>query len=132
VPYDERQNFLLEADVGVSTHYQHLETTFAFRTRILDYLCAPLPIVTTRGDSFASLVEAGSLGVSVEQRDVDGLADALERILYGDDYRCWCCLPSRVASCTSPRPSGFSGRTRTMSSRTVMPAPSRPGRRSPV
>src|SRR4029077_10583123 len=38
VPYAERQNYLLDADVGVSTHFEHIETTFSFRTRILDYL----------------------------------------------------------------------------------------------
>jgi hypothetical protein len=36
----------------VSTHYEHVETTFAFRTRILDYLWAGLPVVATGGDAF--------------------------------------------------------------------------------
>jgi hypothetical protein len=82
VDLDDRQNYLLEADVGVSTHFDHIETTFSFRTRILDYLWASLPIVTTRGDSFGDLVEKEGLGVSVPERDVDALADALERMLY--------------------------------------------------
>ena len=54
VPYDDRQNYLLDADVGVSTHFEHIETTFSFRTRILDYLWAPLPIVTTRATRSAT------------------------------------------------------------------------------
>ncbi|MFB2599295.1 glycosyltransferase [Herbiconiux sp. P17] len=82
VDLDDRQNYLLEADVGVSTHFDHIETTFSFRTRILDYLWAGLPIVTTEGDSFGDLVEKEGLGVSVPERDVDALADALERMLY--------------------------------------------------
>jgi GT2 family glycosyltransferase/glycosyltransferase involved in cell wall biosynthesis len=82
VDLDDRQNYLLEADVGVSTHFDHIETTFSFRTRILDYLWAGLPIVTTGGDSFGDLVEKEGLGVSVPERDVDALADALERMLY--------------------------------------------------
>ncbi len=82
VDLDDRQNYLLEADVGVSTHFDHIETTFSFRTRILDYLWAGLPIVTTRGDSFGDLVEKEGLGVSVPERDVDALADALESMLY--------------------------------------------------
>jgi GT2 family glycosyltransferase/glycosyltransferase involved in cell wall biosynthesis len=84
VSYDERENYLLEADAGVSTHYQHLETTFSFRTRILDYLWAGLPIVTTKGDSFADLVEKESLGVAVDERDVDALAAALESVLFDE------------------------------------------------
>ena len=65
VPYEERQNFLLEADAGVSTHGFHLETTLAFRTRILDYLWAALPMVVTKGDSFGELVKREELGVAV-------------------------------------------------------------------
>ncbi|WP_440708518.1 glycosyltransferase [Herbiconiux sp. YIM B11900] len=87
VDLDDRQNYLLEADVGVSTHFEHIETTFSFRTRILDYLWAGLPIVTTRGDSFGDLVEKEGLGVSVPERDVDALADALERMLYAAPER---------------------------------------------
>jgi hypothetical protein len=38
VEYDDRQNYLLESDIGVSTHLDHVETEFSFRTRLLDYL----------------------------------------------------------------------------------------------
>jgi len=82
VALDDRANYLLEADAGVSTHYDHIETTFSFRTRILDYMWANLPIVTTRGDSFGDLVGAEGMGVAVPERDVEALADALELVLY--------------------------------------------------
>ncbi len=82
VPYAERQNWLLDADCGVTTHYEHVETTFAFRTRVLDYLWTGLPIVTTDGDSFADLVRTEGLGVVVPAEDPDALADALEKVLY--------------------------------------------------
>lgn len=82
VPYAERQNWLLEADCGVTTHYEHVETTFAFRTRVLDYLWTGLPIVTTTGDSFADLVANEGLGMVVPPEDPDRLADALDAVLY--------------------------------------------------
>jgi GT2 family glycosyltransferase/glycosyltransferase involved in cell wall biosynthesis len=82
VPYAERQNWLLEADCGVTTHYEHVETTFAFRTRVLDYLWTGLPIVTTAGDSFADLVQTEGLGVVVPPEDPNRLADALEAVLF--------------------------------------------------
>ncbi|MCU1406735.1 MAG: glycosyl transferase [Glaciihabitans sp.] len=85
VDYDERQNYLLEADLGVSTHFQHVETTFSFRTRILDYLWSGLPIVTTGGDSFGDLVGAEKLGAVVPERDVDALVNALTTYLYDDE-----------------------------------------------
>lgn len=87
IPYEERGAYLLEADAGVSTHYEHLETTFSFRTRILDYLWARLPIVTTAGDSFGDLVAEEQLGVAVHEQDVDGLATALETALFDKKAR---------------------------------------------
>src|SRR6202008_4119452 len=86
VPYPERQNWLLDSDCGVTTHYEHVETTFAFRTRVLDYLWAGLPIVTTDGDAFADLVRTERLGVVVPAEDPAALADALERVLYDADF----------------------------------------------
>lgn len=84
VPYEDRQNYLLEADLGVSTHFQHIETTFSFRTRILDYLWAGLPIVTTEGDSFGDLVRTEGLGASVPEQDVDALVAEIGRLLYSE------------------------------------------------
>jgi len=82
VPYAERADFLLDADVGVSTHYLHIETAFSFRTRILDYLWAALPIVATGGDTFGDLIPAHGLGRVVPPEDVDALVTALEEMLY--------------------------------------------------
>lgn len=82
VPYENRHNFLLQADLGVSTHFDHIETRFSFRTRILDYLWAGLPIVTTVGDEFGDLVEKEQLGFSVGERDVSGLATAIEAAIF--------------------------------------------------
>lgn len=82
VPFEDRQNYLLDADLGVSTHFQHVETTFSFRTRILDYLWAGLPIVTTSGDSFGDLVEKENLGASIPERDQNALVAALTTFLY--------------------------------------------------
>ena len=77
VPYDERQNVLLDADIGVSIHHPHLETEFSFRTRVLDYLWCGLPVVATAGDSMAELIETHNAGIVVPPGDADGLAAAL-------------------------------------------------------
>jgi hypothetical protein len=81
VPYEDRQNYLLEADIGVSTHLDHVETAFSFRTRILDYLWAGLPIVATGGDTFADLIDSKGLGITVPPGDVEALEEALFRLL---------------------------------------------------
>lgn len=77
VPYGERADYLMDADVGVSTHHDHLEARYSYRTRVLDYVWASVPIVTTGGDAMAALVEARGLGVTVPPGDVDALAAAL-------------------------------------------------------
>ena len=87
VPYEERADYLLDADLGVSTHFQHIETQFSFRTRILDYLWASLPIVATEGDTFAPLIVEHRLGRVVPEQDVSALVTALEDLLYDDDAR---------------------------------------------
>ncbi len=84
VPYGERADYLLDADLGVSTHLTHIETQFSFRTRILDYLWASLPIVATEGDTFADLITEHRLGRVVPAEDVDALVDALEALLYDE------------------------------------------------
>lgn len=77
VPYDERGGWLLEADVGVTAHRDHAETRFAFRTRVLDYLWAGLPVVGTAGDTLIDL--AGEGGVPVG--DDAAFASAVARVL---------------------------------------------------
>jgi glycosyltransferase involved in cell wall biosynthesis len=84
VPYEQRQNYLLESDVGVSTHHSHLETEFSFRTRIMDYLWAGLPVVTSGGDALGGLVEEAGLGRTVRPGDVEGLELALDAMLFDD------------------------------------------------
>lgn len=81
VPYVDRANWLLDADCAVSAHHDHLETRFAFRTRLLDCFWSGLPVVCTEGDDLADRVARDGLGETVAPGDVDGMAAALERVL---------------------------------------------------
>ena len=87
VPYDQRGGYLVDADLGLSTHRDHLETRFSYRTRMLDYIWAGLPIVCTTGDHFAALVTERRLGVAVPPGDADALAGAIRLLL--DDRARW-------------------------------------------
>jgi glycosyltransferase involved in cell wall biosynthesis len=87
VDYDDRQNYLLDADIGVSTHLDHIETAMSYRTRVLDYLWASLPTVATAGDALAELIENRRLGLTVPAGDVEALTAALRRLLDDDDLR---------------------------------------------
>lgn len=81
VPYDQRAAWLLQADCAVATARDHLETRFAFRTRLLDCFWAGLPVVCTRGDELAARIERDDLGAVVAVGDGEALAGALEAVL---------------------------------------------------
>jgi hypothetical protein len=80
IGYEERACFLADADVGVSTHGRHIETTFSFRTRLLDYLWVGLPVLTSDGDTFAALVRQHQLGEVVPPEDPAAMAAAIRRL----------------------------------------------------
>jgi glycosyltransferase involved in cell wall biosynthesis len=86
VPYEERGAYLLEADLAVSAHHDHLESRFSFRTRVLDHLWAGLPTVATEGDSLADLIEHRGAGATVGAEDDEAFARACRELL-GDEER---------------------------------------------
>jgi len=81
LPYADWPNVLLESDVALTLHYDTLETRLAFRSRVLDYVWAGLPIVTTRGDATSDLIARYELGIVVDYEDADGVAEAIFRLL---------------------------------------------------
>ncbi|WP_210491580.1 glycosyltransferase [Patulibacter sp. SYSU D01012] len=81
VPYDERADWLLQADAALYAHHDHLETRFAFRTRLLDCFWSRLPVVCTTGDDLATHVEEQGAGAVFAPGDVAGCAAALARVL---------------------------------------------------
>ncbi len=86
VPYERRQDFLLEADLGVSMHFDHLETRLSFRTRFLDYIWASLPMVATEGDAFAEWIAGQGTGAVVPYEDSAAIAGSIATLL-GDESR---------------------------------------------
>jgi len=92
IPYQERQNYLLEADMGISTHFESLESRFAFRTRILDYLWCELPVIATKGDFWSDFIEREGLGIVLDPKAFHQLkaailemADCPEKVRYYRD-----------------------------------------------
>jgi hypothetical protein len=81
VPYEEWPNYLVESDIGLSLHFDTLETQLAFRSRLLDYIWAGLPTVVTRGDATSELVSRFELGETVDYERQDEVADVLLRLL---------------------------------------------------
>lgn len=78
--YEERGSILLEADVATSLHLDDVETRYSFRTRMLDWFWAGLPILTTEGDVLSDLVRSEDLGEVISYGDVRAAAAALTRL----------------------------------------------------
>lgn len=82
VAYQDWDNVLLESDLALSLHLSEtLESRLAFRSRVLDYIWAGLPIVATRGDVTSELIEDNRIGVVVDCGDSDQVAQALLTLL---------------------------------------------------
>jgi glycosyltransferase involved in cell wall biosynthesis len=80
-PYEERGAYYLDSDLGVSAHFDDLETRFAYRTRLLDCFWAGLPVVATQGDALGDLVREERLGRTVQVEDVDAWTHAITSLL---------------------------------------------------
>ncbi|MDH7474363.1 MAG: glycosyltransferase [Anaerolineae bacterium] len=81
VPHSDWPNVLLESDLALTLHPDTLEARLAFRSRVLDYIWAGLPIIATRGDATSDLVERYQLGIVVDYEDDARVADAILRLL---------------------------------------------------
>jgi glycosyltransferase involved in cell wall biosynthesis len=81
VPYAERGAWLTQAACALSAHADHLESRFAYRTRLLDCFWAGLPVVCTAGDDLAERVVREELGAVAPPGDADALSAALEHVL---------------------------------------------------
>lgn len=81
IPYGRRHELFGIADVGVSLHFDSLETELSFRTRVLEYLANDLPILSTSGDFFANEIASLQLGHVVPPKDSRAIGVALKELL---------------------------------------------------
>jgi glycosyltransferase involved in cell wall biosynthesis len=77
VPYEQRWDYLREADIGLTLHRFSAEAELAARSRYMDYLSAALPCILGRGDQTASEFEAAGFATLVDQPDPAGLAELI-------------------------------------------------------
>jgi glycosyltransferase involved in cell wall biosynthesis len=80
VPYDQRWDYLREADLGLTLHRFSTEAELAARSRYMDYLSAGLPCVLRRGDQTAAEFEAAGFATLVDQPEPAGLAETIVRL----------------------------------------------------
>jgi glycosyltransferase involved in cell wall biosynthesis len=98
VPYEHLQNYLPDSDVGVTAHFDTPETRYAFRTRVLYYLWAGKPIITTEGDVLAEVVIKYGAGIAVPAKDVNSWILAVRKLRDPDFYADCCIAAKKLAA----------------------------------
>jgi glycosyltransferase involved in cell wall biosynthesis len=81
LPYRDWTNALLESDIALALGHDTLETRLAFRSRVLEYIWAGLPVISTRGDATSDLIQEYGLGAVVDYEDTHAVAEAMIRLL---------------------------------------------------
>lgn len=88
--YNERSDYLMESDIGIITHPNHIETRFSHRTRVADYIWANLPIIATKGGALSDFIEEKKLGITVDYTDVESLVNAILQLLEDSKFYAQC------------------------------------------
>jgi glycosyltransferase involved in cell wall biosynthesis len=85
IAFDERSAYLCDADIGVSAHAKTIEARYAFRTRVLDYIWASLPMVVSKGDFFSEWIERHEVGLTVRPGDPAAWTSAFRHVFENRD-----------------------------------------------
>jgi len=81
IPYADWGAVLLESDLALSLHFDTFETRLAFRSRVLEYIWAGVPVVATAGDATSELIQRYELGWLTPPGDVNAVVEAMRRML---------------------------------------------------
>ena len=90
VSHEIAKRYVQEADLGVCTYFDNLETRYSHRTRFVDLIWAELPFICTHGDVLAQEVEDNTWGIVVPQEDPAALAAAIEKLADDSEFRAQC------------------------------------------
>lgn len=85
IPYGDWPDVLLESDLALSLHHDTVETQLAYRSRLLEYIWAGLPVIATTGDATSELINQYHLGKVVSYGDVPAVSQAILDILQSAD-----------------------------------------------
>ncbi len=81
IPYNDWPNVLLECDLALALHLDTIETRLAFRSRVLEYIWAGLPIVATKGDATSDLINHYGLGRVVGYQNTEEVVQSILTLL---------------------------------------------------
>ena len=86
IPYEECINLFAACWAGISIALETIENTVSFRTRIIDYIAAGIPVICTKGDVLSDIVTRDNLGIGISPGSAKELAEGLKRIASDDIF----------------------------------------------
>ena len=86
IPYEIRDSFYMESDLAVCTHKKGMETDLSYRTRLLDFLWAGIPLVVSREGAAPERLVQEEAALGVNTGDPEGLAAMILKLLHERDY----------------------------------------------
>ncbi len=87
VPYQERWQYLSDADFVVNAHLDSLETRMSFRTRLLDPLWAGLPTLTTEGGELSDIMCSADAALCLPAGDSRAWSEAMLKMAGDPEQR---------------------------------------------
>ena len=81
VDYEDRLQWVGDADIGVAAHRRHMETSLSHRTRLLDHLAVGLPTVATGGDPLTAQLDTAGAARTVAPGSAEALGHAIADVL---------------------------------------------------
>jgi glycosyltransferase involved in cell wall biosynthesis len=77
VPFKQRANFYLNADLAINIPSISVEDELSVRTRVVDYIWASLPIVSPAKDEYSAAVIDNGAGFQYKAGNADSLAEII-------------------------------------------------------
>jgi len=81
VPFKQRANYYLGADVAINIPSVSIEDELSVRTRVVDYVWANLPLISPGKDEYSSAVINGGGGFQYQAGNPHSLADAISLVI---------------------------------------------------
>jgi glycosyltransferase involved in cell wall biosynthesis len=84
IDFNDRADWYLDADVVVVFNKEGEENKLAWRTRLVDFMWADLPVLTNGGDPLGEIMLDANAAVRMESLEPDGISEAIVKILGKD------------------------------------------------
>ena len=85
IPTEDIKNYYFEADIGINIDKNIYEVMLGSKMRILDWLRAGLPVLTTKVCELSKMIDRENIGFTFSPKDVEGLKQKILWMAFNKD-----------------------------------------------